>query len=133
MVPGKYRKCAKYDKHHYSKSEYQKSHQKSGQKYYLSKEDVKFPPAPPSAELCQNIESDFCADTSPDVFEDAGCAVCGKLTPICEMEELSEAIIGRNHMQDNKFMIKPDCQWSRMISGDGEIVKKRPGVTWSPL
>ena len=51
---------------------------------------MKFPPAPPSAELCQKIVSDFCADTSPNVFEEAGCAVCGKLTPICDMEELSE-------------------------------------------
>jgi len=34
--------------------------------------------------------SDFCADTSPEVFEEAVCAVCGKLTPICEMEELSD-------------------------------------------
>ena len=51
---------------------------------------VKFPPAPPSAELCQKIVSDFCADTSPDIFEETGCAVCGKLTPIHEMEELSE-------------------------------------------
>ena len=34
--------------------------------------------------------SDFIADTSPEVFEEAGCAICGKLTPICEMEELSE-------------------------------------------
>ena len=48
-------KCAKYDKHCYSKSEYQKSHQKSMQKYYFSKKDVKFPPNPPSVELCQNI------------------------------------------------------------------------------
>ena len=55
------------------------------QKYYFSKKDVKFPPAPPSAGLCQNIVSDFCADTSPDVFEEAGCAVYGKLTPICDM------------------------------------------------
>ena len=50
---------------------------------------MKFPPNPPSTELCQNIISDFCADTSPEVFEEVGCAVCGKLTPICEMEELS--------------------------------------------
>ena len=34
--------------------------------------------------------SDFCADTSPEIFEESGCAVCGKLTPICEMEELSD-------------------------------------------
>jgi len=51
---------------------------------------VKFPSSPPSAELCQNIVSDFCADTSPNVFEETGCAICGKLSPICEMEDLSE-------------------------------------------
>ena len=51
---------------------------------------MKFPPEPPSVELCENIVLDFCADTSPEVFEETGCAVCGKLTPICEMEELSE-------------------------------------------
>jgi hypothetical protein len=56
----------------------------------LSKKDVRFPPSPPSAELCQNLASDFCADTSLEVFEEAGCAICGKLTPICETEELSE-------------------------------------------
>ena len=78
-------KRAEYNKHRYSKSDKQLS-----QKQYWSKKDVKFPPDPPSAELCQNIVSDFCADTSPDVFEEAGCAVCGKLTPICEMEQLSE-------------------------------------------
>ena len=83
-------KRAEYDKYRYSKSEYQESHKKSKQKYYLSKKDVKFPPSPPSAELCQNIVSNFCADTSAEVFEEAGCAICGKLTPICEMEELSE-------------------------------------------
>src|SRR6202046_5734060 len=54
------------------------------------KKDEKFPPNPPSTDLCQQIVSDFCADTSPEVFEESGCAVCGKLTPICEMEELSE-------------------------------------------
>jgi hypothetical protein len=30
--------------------------------------------------------SDFCADTSPKVFE----RLAGKLTPVCEMEELSD-------------------------------------------
>src|ERR1700692_3944309 len=63
---------------------------KTSQKHYWSKKDVKFLPAPPSAELCQNIVSNFCADTSPEVFEETGCAVCGKLTLICTMEELSE-------------------------------------------
>jgi hypothetical protein len=83
-------KRAEYDKQRTLRSEYQESHKKSSQKHRQSKKNVGFPPAPPSAELCQNIVSDFCADTSPDVFEETGCAVCGKLTPICEMEELSE-------------------------------------------
>jgi hypothetical protein len=83
-------KCAEYDKHRTSNFEYQESHKKSSQKHYWSTKDVKFPPAPPSAELCQNIISDFCADTSPEAFEEAGCAVCEKLTPVCEMEELSD-------------------------------------------
>jgi len=51
---------------------------------------VRFLPVPPSATLCQNIVSDFCDDTSPGVLKRLAVAVCGKLTPICEMEELSE-------------------------------------------
>src|ERR1700732_34750 len=82
-------KRAKSDKHRSSKPEYQESHKKS-QKQYKSRKNVKFPPEAPSVELCQNIVLDFCADTSPEVFEETGCAVCGKLTPICKMEELSE-------------------------------------------
>jgi hypothetical protein len=31
---------------------------------------------------------DFATDTSPKVFEEVGCAICGELTLICEMEEL---------------------------------------------
>ena len=83
-------KRAKYNKQCAERSEYQELHEKSSQKHYQSTKGVKFPPAPPSAKLCQNIVSEFCDDTSPEVFEEAGCAVCGKLTPICEMEELSE-------------------------------------------
>ena len=83
-------KRAEYDKYRCSKSEYQESHKRSRQKYNFSKKIVKFPPFPPSTELCENIVSDFCADTSPEVFEETGCAICGKLTPICETDELSE-------------------------------------------
>src|SRR6202044_1542527 len=83
-------KCAEYDKQRTSKSEYQESHKKSSQKHYQSTKDVKFPPNPPSTNLCQKIVSNFYADTAPEVFEEAGCAVCGKLTPVCEMEELSD-------------------------------------------
>jgi hypothetical protein len=52
-------KCAESDKHRSSKPEYQESHKKSSQKHYWAQKDVKFPPPPPSAELCQNIISYF--------------------------------------------------------------------------
>ena len=80
-------KCAEYSKHHYPTSKYHESNKSLSKKYYQSKKDVKFPTLPPSTKLCQNIVSDFCADASP---EETVCAVCGKLTPICKMEELSE-------------------------------------------
>jgi len=62
-------KCAKYDKQHAEKSEYQESNRKNVHKHYWSKKDEKFPPNPPSTDLCQQIVSDFCADTSPEVFD----------------------------------------------------------------
>ena len=83
-------KRADYNKRCYPTSEYQESNKKLSHKHYWSKKDGKFPPAPPSAKLCQKIVSDFYADTASEAFEEAGCAVCGKLTPVCEMEELSD-------------------------------------------
>jgi hypothetical protein len=52
-------KCAKYNKQHAEKSEYQESNRKYGYKHYWSKKDEKFPPNPPSTDLCQQIVSDF--------------------------------------------------------------------------
>jgi hypothetical protein len=71
-------------------SEYQEKNCEKHKEDYWTRKKVKFPPTPPSEDLCQMIVSDFCADTSPEVFEETGCAVCGKLTSTCEMEELSE-------------------------------------------
>ena len=34
--------------------------------------------------------SDFCTDTSPDVFKEIGCAACVKLTSIFDVVECSE-------------------------------------------
>ena len=79
-------KRAEYNK----RPAYRESNNKSSQKCYQTNKHVRFPPDPPSVELCQNIISDFCVDTSPEMFEETGCAVCGKLAPICEMEELYE-------------------------------------------
>ena len=71
-------------------SEYQEKNREKHKDDYWARKEVKFPPTPPSTDLCQKIVSGFCADTSPEVFEEAGCAVCGKLTPVCEMEQISD-------------------------------------------
>src|ERR1700734_4029879 len=116
-------KHAESDKHRSSKSEYQESHKKS-QKHYKSRKGVKFPPDPPSEELCQNIMLDFCADTSPKLFEEAGCAVCGKLTPICKMEELSEV--------ENVTLLKVDGVTRKARSQSSDPVRELKGHILAP-
>src|ERR1700676_4223538 len=113
-------KCAEYNMQPKS----QASNKKSAHKYYWSKKDVKFPPDPPSTYLCQKIVSDFCADTSPDVFEEAGCAVCGKLTPICEMEELSEV--------ENVSLLKVDGVTRKARCKSSDPVRELKGPILAP-
>ena len=119
-----------YQKHKEERAEYNKqpqykeSHKKSSQKHYWSKKDVKFPPNPPSAELCQNIVSDFCADTSPEVFEETGCAVCGKLTQICEMEDFSEV--------ENVNLLNVDGVTRKARSKSSDLVKELRGPILAP-
>jgi len=66
----------------------------------------------------------FCADTSPDVFEKTGCAVCGKLTPICTMEELSEV--------ENVSLLKADGVTRKARSKDSDPVKELRGPILAP-
>ena len=108
-------KRAEYDKHRYPTSGYHESNKNSSKKYYWSKKDVKFPPLPLSTKLCQNIVADFCADTSPDVFEEAGCAVCGQLTPICKMEELAE-VEDINFLKADGVTRKARCKSSDLVN-----------------
>src|SRR5882762_6630237 len=117
-------KRAECDRQRTLNPEYQESNNKSSKKYHLSKKDVKFPPAPPSTELCRNIVSAFCDDTSPDVFEEAGCAVCGKLTPICEMEELSEV--------ENVGLLKGDGVTRKARYKSSDPVKELKGSILAP-
>jgi len=117
-------KRSEYNKHHHGTSEYQESHKKSSCNHYWSKKDVKFPPSPPSADLCQKIISDFCADTSTEAFEEAGCAVCGKLTPISEMEELSEV--------ENISLLKVDGVTRKARSKSTDPVKELRGPILAP-
>jgi hypothetical protein len=49
-----------------------------------------FPPKPPSEDLQEAIARGWCENTSPEEFMEAGCAVCGQLTPVVQLSELSK-------------------------------------------
>jgi len=72
---------AKYNKQRANNQISRVALKKSSQKHYQSKKGVRFPPVPPSATWCQNMYQ-ISVMTLSGVFEEAGCAVCGKLTPI---------------------------------------------------
>ena len=48
----------------------------------------KFPPSPPDNKLMRDIAHDFCLNSSPDKMKEAGCAVCGQLTPSSKLSKL---------------------------------------------
>ena len=50
----------------------------------------KFPPDPPSNKLVETIVEGFCNDTAPNKLIEGGCAVCGQLSPIGDMDLLNE-------------------------------------------
>jgi len=58
-------------------------------KYYI-KNNIQFPPSPPSNHLMHKIISRFCDDTRPDKFEEAGCAVCGQLVILSDLTKLTD-------------------------------------------
>ena len=68
--------------------------------------------------------SEFCADTFLDVFEETGYAVCGKLTPICELEDCSEV--------KNINLLKADgvTRKARCKSSDPVRVQRSHVSTW---
>ena len=61
-------------------------------KYYI-RENIKFPPSPPSRRLMHKIISGFCNDIHPSKFEEAGCAVCGQLVAMTELVRLTDVKI----------------------------------------
>ena len=68
--------------------------------------------------------SKFSADTAPEVFEEAGCAVCGKSTPICQMEELSEV--------ENVGLLKVDGVTRKIRCKSSDPVKELRGPILAP-
>ncbi|KAF8239221.1 hypothetical protein L208DRAFT_1215426, partial [Tricholoma matsutake] len=49
-----------------------------------------FPPNPLLKNLSHSVITGFCEDTSPSVFQEAGCAVCGQLTQHRHLSKLNK-------------------------------------------
>ncbi|KAF9455719.1 hypothetical protein BDZ94DRAFT_1118262, partial [Collybia nuda] len=49
-----------------------------------------FPPAPPSQKIQHSTITNFCTDTSPKIFMETGCTVCGKLTLCSDLQKLKD-------------------------------------------
>lgn len=52
---------------------------------------LEFPPPPPSAQLEETIIRGWCEDMSPTNFMEAGCDVCGQLTPVKQLIPITES------------------------------------------
>lgn len=48
------------------------------------------PPTPCDKSLCERIINDFVKEIQPDKIEESGCAVCGQLTPLSNLREISD-------------------------------------------
>jgi len=59
-------------------------------KNYQARLKSQFPPSQLTKSLQNQIISEFCQDTSPSAFQEAGCAVCGRLTLLTELQKLSD-------------------------------------------
>jgi len=55
-------------------------------KNYQARIKSQFPPPQLTKSLQNQIISEFCQDTSPTIFQEAGCAVCGRLTLLTELQ-----------------------------------------------
>ena len=77
-------------KHQYKNPEIFKLSNLESVKNYQKKMKTKFPPKPLSSMLQHKIISNFCNNTSLKNFEESGCAVCGKLTLLTDLQKLSE-------------------------------------------
>ena len=77
-------------KYQSSNSEKYKASNLEAVKNYQARSKLQFPPASLSESLQHQVISGFCKDTAPNVFQEAGCAVCGRLTPLTELQKLSD-------------------------------------------
>jgi hypothetical protein len=65
-----------------------------------------FPPCPLSKKLQHKIINDFCDDTSPKMFMESGCAVCGCLTPVVKLQKISELSLNLDILRNTEVTQK---------------------------
>lgn len=70
--------------------QWKKKIQLDAMKKKIAAHDAKFPPRPPSDKLLHKIITGFCKDSAPSEFEEAGCAVCGQLTPLTRLKNITD-------------------------------------------
>ena len=70
-------------------------------------ETVTYPPSPADDALISEIIHDFCHDTRPDAFEEAGCGICGQLNLLSNMKSLSDTNANMNLLVGEGFTRHP--------------------------
>ena len=78
----------------------------------LPSEDINsadFPPPPLTPSLTNKIITDFCNDCTPNMFQEAGCAICGQLTPISKLSKL-RAMKGFLGILEAKGVTRVECR-----------------------
>ncbi|KAI0688836.1 hypothetical protein C8Q76DRAFT_634959, partial [Earliella scabrosa] len=62
----------------------------------LTPKPINFPPAPLTKELESDIISGFAKDIEVENFLESGCAVCGQLTPLKELQDMTKCQLDLN-------------------------------------
>ena len=75
-----------------------------------------FPPLPPTLALQQMIISDACLEMSPGAITESGCSVCGHLTPLLDLLELSQVDL------DLSILIRPNVTRKERSSDEEPIM-----------
>ncbi len=73
---------------HKKREHYKQANLAAALKYQESKKAPVFPPNAPTPRLQHKIISGACMEMSPDVFQEAGCMICGRLTPLVDLIDL---------------------------------------------
>ena len=108
-----------------NREQYRVAHREAVSKHTRSRR-AKFPPSAPTLGLQHSIISEACNDMSPDVFEESGCGVCGRLTLFSNLLDLSKVqvdlslLINPNVTQmECSYADEPTRNWEHPILEEG--------------